>query len=89
MQAEEQINKQDFGAAKEAMDRILELQEQHDLEMPEAFFFRYAQVSGGAGLYDEAIEFVTRYLTLAERDGTHCREALRLLNSAEAAKAAA
>ena len=89
VQAEEQIEKQDFGAAKQAMDRILELQKQHDLEMPKAFFFRYAQVSEGAGLYDEAIEFVTRYLTLAGRDGTHYLEALRLLNSAEAAKAAA
>ena len=89
IQAEEQINKQDFEAAKEAMDRILELQEQHGLEIPETFFFRHAQVAEGAGLYDEAIEFVTRYLTLAGRDGTHYREALRSLNSAEAAKAAA
>ena len=89
IQAEEQIEKQDFGAAKDAMDRILALQEQHGLEIPEAFFFRYAQVSEGAGLYDEAIEFVTRYLTLDGRDGTHYRDALRLLNAAEAAKAAA
>ena len=86
LQAEEQIEKQDFRAAKEVMDRILELQEQHGLELPEEFFFRYAQVLDRVEQYDEAIEFATRYLTLAGRDGAHYRAALQVLNSAEAAK---
>ena len=34
--------------------------------------------------HEEAIESVTRYLTVAGRDGEHYREALRLLNAAEA-----
>ena len=53
---------------------------------PEEFFFRYAEVVERLGLYDEAIEAVTKYLTLAGRDGAHYRAALRLLNSAEAEK---
>ena len=76
-------------AAKQALDRILQLQGQLDLEVPDSVFFRYAQVLERAELYDEAMQFVMRYLTLAERDGAHYREALRLLNSAEEAKAAA
>ena len=86
MQAEDRIQDQDFSGAKAALDRILELQEEHGLTIPEAFYFRHAEVSQRVGLFEEAIESVTRYLTVAGRDGEHYREALRLLNSAEAAK---
>ena len=86
LQAEEQIERRNFAAAKQSLDRILALQEQHGLELPEEFFFRYAEVVERLGLYDEAIESVTKYLTLAGRDGEHYRDALRLLNSAEAEK---
>ena len=89
LQADEQIEKRECRAAKEAMDRILELGRQHGLELPEGFYFRYAQVLERVEHYDEAIEFVKRFLTLAGRDGTHFRDALQLLNAAEAAKAAA
>ena len=84
MQAEEQIQKQDFAAAKAALDRILDLEQEHGLAIPEAFYFRYAE-----GLYEEAIKSVTRYLTTAGQDGEHYVDALRLLNSAEAAREAA
>ena len=89
LQAEEEIQKQDYVAAKAAMDQILALQREHGLEIPEAFHFRYAQVSERVGQYEEAIEFVTRYLTIAGRQGEHYQDALRLLNAADAAKAAA
>ena len=89
LEAEKQIQAQDFESAKAAMDRILALQAQHGLELPEQFFFRYAEVLDRLGLYDEAVEFVTKYLTLAGREGEHYREALELLSAAEAAKAAA
>ena len=84
LQADEQFAKGDVAAAKRALDRILKLKEQQDLEIPGSCFFRNAQVLEGAELYDEAIQFVTRYLTLAGRDGSHYPAALRLLNSAEA-----
>ena len=86
LQAEERIERRNFAAAKQSLDRILVLQDQHGLELPQEFFFRYAEVVERLGLYDEAIESVTKYLTLAGRDGEHYRDALRLLNSAEAEK---
>ena len=89
LQAESAIEEQDFERAKTTMDQILELQAVHDLELPEQFSFRYAQVLERLGLYDAAMESVTRYLTSIGRDGEFYREALELLNDAEAAKAAA
>ena len=89
LQAERAIQEQDFQGAKTAMDSILELQGQHDLELPEPFAFRYAEVLERLGIYDEAIEFVTEYLTLTGRDGEFYREALELLNAAEGGRAAA
>ena len=84
MQAEDRIQKQDFAGAKAALDRILELEAEHGLTIPEAFHFRHAEVTLRVGQHEEAIESVTRYLTVAGRDGEHYREALRLLNAAEA-----
>ena len=86
MQAEDRIQKQDFAGAKAALDRILDLEAEHGLTIPEAFHFRHAEVALRVGLHEEAIESVTRYLTVAGRDGEHYREALRLLNAAEAAQ---
>ena len=83
LQAERATQEQNFQGAKAAMDGILELQAQHDLELPAQFFFRYAEVLERLGLYDEAIEFVTQYLTLAGRNGEFYRAALELLDSAE------
>ncbi len=83
LQAEEQIQKQDYEAAKAAMERILQLQQEHELTIPEGFYFRYAQVLQRVGLYNDAVEYVTRYLTAAGREGEHYREALQLLNAAE------
>ena len=76
LQAEKEIQEQDFEGAKQSLDRILELKSQHDLEIPEEFYFRYAEVVERLGLYDEAVESVTRYLTLAGRGGQHYRKAL-------------
>ena len=83
LQAERAIQEQDFAGAKAAMDEILELQTQHDFELPDEFSFRYAEVLERLGLYDEAIEIVTRYLAVVGRDGAYYREALELLDSAE------
>ena len=89
LRAEQQAAEGKFLDAMESLERILELQEQHGVEVPETFLFTYAEVSLRVGLYSQAIEFVTRYLTLTGREGEHYRGALRLLDSAEAAKAAA
>lgn len=82
--AERHIGNGDHAAAKAALDRILELQAEHDLALPEAFWFQHAQVALQAGSYAEAVESVSRYLTTAGREGAHYREALELLDRAEA-----
>ena len=89
LQVETAIQEQLFQGAKTTIDRILELQAEHDLELPEQFSFQYAQVLERLGLYDEAMETVTRYLTRVGRAGEFYREALALLNDAESAKATA
>ena len=89
VRAQRQIEEQDFAGAKQSMDQTLELQSKHGLEIPEEFFYRYAEVLDRLELHDAAIEAVTKYLTLAGRDGEHYREALELLDRAEQAKAAA
>ena len=86
LQVERAIREQNFQGAKTAMDAILELQEQHDLELPEEFSFKYADVLERLEIYGEAINFVTEYLTLTGRNGEFYLEALELLNAAEAAQ---
>ena len=78
VRAQRQIEEQDYAGAKETLDRILELQKQHDIEIPEEFFYRYAEVLERVGLHDEAIAAATEYLTLAGRGGEHYRAALEL-----------
>ena len=85
LEAEKEIRERDFKGAKTSLDRILSLQVHHDLELPAEFFFRYAEVSNRLSLYEEAIQFVTKYLTLAGRAGQYYRAALELLSEAEAA----
>ena len=85
LQAERAIQEQDYLGAKTAMDKILELQEQHDWELEEKFFFRYADVAERLGFHEMAVKFLTQYLTVAGQDGEFYREALELLDEAEAA----
>ena len=85
-QARERLERNDYPAAKALLDRIAGLQQEHGLELPDSFRFEYAQVARWTGLYDEAVEAATQYLTSAGRDGEHYLEALRLLNDIQAAR---
>ena len=85
LEAERHIGTGDHAAAKAALDRILDLQSAHDLELPEAFWFQYAEVAYQAGLHVAAEEAATRYLTTVGRAGAHYRAALALLDRVEAA----
>ena len=73
----------DPGAALEAMNEILVLQEEHDLELGNDFPFRYARVAFAAGRTETAIASLNEYLMAAGRQGEFYREALQLLDSAE------
>ena len=73
----------DPAAALEAMNAILALQEEHDLELGSDFPFRYARVAFAAGRTETAIASLNQYLVAAGREGEFYREALQLLDSAE------
>ena len=69
--------------ALEAMDRIVALEKEHGLMLPESFSFQYAQTALAAGAVQAAIDSANRYLSAAGREGKHYREALELLVKAE------
>ena len=73
----------DYGAALAVMDEIVALQRQHDLVLPEEFYFKYAEVAFGTGLTETAIASLNEYLVAAGRDGDFYRDALELLDAAE------
>ena len=83
VQAERLMKEKDFKAALEAMEKIVALQKEHDLKLPDGFHFKYAQIAMSAGLLDAAIDAVSRYLVAAGRTGKFYREALELLDQAE------
>ena len=70
-------------AALAEMDKIITLQKEHDLALPEDFHFKHAQVALAAGRAESAIDSVNKYLVGAGRDGEFYREALELLDTAE------
>ena len=69
----------DHKGALEAMERIVVLQKEHGVTLPEEFPFRYAQAAMAAGSYQAAIDSVNRYLSATGRGGEHYREALAVL----------
>ena len=83
LQARTRSEEKDYKGALEAMDRIVALQKEHGLTLPEAFPFHYAQTALAAGSPQAAIESVNGYLTATGREGKHYREALELLVKAE------
>ena len=89
MRAESQIGEGDYAAALASLDEILALHAEHNLEIPEAFWFKHGQVSQEAGLHAQAVESVTRYLATAGQGGEHYMAALELLDAAELAVATA
>lgn len=80
VEAERHIKNRDYAAAKATLDQLLAL----DLALPEAFWFKHAQVALQAGVYADAVKSATCYLTTAGRKGAHYRAALELLDRAEA-----
>ena len=83
LQAKMLSEEKDHKGALEAMDRIVALQKEHGLTLPEAFPFHYAQTALAAGAVQAAIDSANRYLSAAGREGKHYREALELLVKAE------
>ena len=87
VQAERLMKEKDHAAALEAMNKIIALQKEHGLKLPDEFHFKYAQIAMSAGLLEAAIDAVSRYLVAAGRAGKFYREALELLDQAEKKRA--
>ena len=85
VRADRQLRDGEDAAAVATLDRIVALQRDHGLEIPQAFWFKHAQASLDAGLFDRAIRSATEYLRQAGREGEHYLEALRILDAAELA----
>ena len=85
LQAERFLAEGDHVAALDAMNEVIVLQSEHNLTLPDEFDFKYAQVALSVGLNDAAIDSATRYLVAAGREGEFYREALELLDEADAA----
>ena len=80
VQTEEYLKEKNYAGAREAMEKLIKLAEEHKLPVPDAFHFKHAQVLNWAEEYDEASAALHRYLESAGRSGEHYREALMLLH---------
>ena len=85
LQAEQAIREEDYEGARAAMEKILLLQAEHDLTLPDEFHFKYARVAALENLPEQALESVVKYLAMAGREGEHYVEALELMNTVQAA----
>ena len=70
-------------AALDELEKIVSLQKEHGLTLPEDFHFKHAQVAFAAGQTESAIDSLNKYLVVAGREGEFYQEALELLDSAE------
>ena len=73
----------DAGAAYSVMNAIIALQQEHNLVLPDDFYYQHAHVAFADGHNERAIASVNQYLLAAGRNGAFYREALELLDSAE------
>ena len=83
VQAERETASGDHWSAVITLDRIVEVSEEHGLEIPVGFWFRQAGVLQAAGFHEQAIESSTRYLQEAGREGEHYQAALVIVDAAE------
>ena len=84
--AEQAVRDGDITAIREAMARVVSLQEEHGLEPAAEDHYRYAQAWEVAGEPERAMESVVQYLQLRGRQAEHYTEALDLMNRAESAQ---
>ena len=85
IEAEQFINNNNFAQAASSLEEILTLQQQHNLEIPVDFYFKYAEIilnSDDQDKGEKAYLAVTHYLETAGRAGEHYQQALELYNQA-------
>ena len=87
VQAERLMKENDPKAALEAMEKVVALQREHELALPDVFSFKYGQVLLSAGSVQAAIDAVSRYLVVEGRSGRFYKQALGVLVQAEKKRA--
>ena len=85
LRAERQIGNGDYWSALASLGELLSLQAEHDVAIPESFWFSHAVASHRAGLHTQAAASAMRYVGSTGREGEHYLAALELLDAAEAA----
>ena len=70
-------------AALEIIDRIIALQKEQNLTLPEEFHFKYAQVAFSAGLAPAAIAAVNQYLAPEGKGDKFYKGAIEFWDEAE------
>ena len=75
--------KEDYVGAFNVMEKIIALQKEHNLTLPDEFHFKYARVALSADSIKIAFESVNKYLSATGREGEFYKEALALLIEAE------
>ncbi len=84
VQAEKALKDEDYDKAVKAMDKIMALKEQHNLELPIEFYFKYAKVLlKSATKVDEAFAAIEHYLTTTGKNSANYFEALNLYTQTE------
>ncbi len=73
----------DYAGAFEVMEKIIALQKEHNLKLPDEFHFKYAHVALSADSTRIALESVSKYLSATGKEGKFYNEALALLLKAE------
>ena len=85
LQVEQSIRGGDLDRARTAIQNIRNLQEEHELDLPDEFHFRYAKAADSLDLPERALESVVKYLAASGREGQHYLEALELMNKMQMA----
>ena len=85
LQTEQSIRDGDRDHARTVIQNIRNLQEQHELDLPDEFHYRYAKAADALDLSEQALESVVKYLAVSGREGQHYLEALALMNKVQTA----
>ncbi len=88
-QAEQLVGEKDYPGARQALEKLEALQQEHGLESGPEDHFRYARIWSEAGAPERAMEAAVRYLQIRGREAEHYEEALDLINRAEGEQARA
>ena len=86
-QAEQLVREKDYLGARQALEKLEALQQEHGLEPDPEDHFRYARIWSTAGAPERAMEEAVRYLQIRGREAEHYEEALDLINRAEGEQA--